>query len=65
MIEIIVYKEGAPYITEFVCSGSIFIDWRKRTIAWGRNFKFSKINMMRNGNILERIEVIAEENQNE
>lgn len=65
MIEVVVYKEGMPYITEIVCSGSIFIDWRKKTIAWGRNFKFSKINMVRNSNILGRIEVFAEENENE
>lgn len=65
MIEVVVYKKGVPYITEFVCSGSIFIDWQKKTIAWGRNFKFSKINMRREGAILRRIEVFAEENENE
>ena len=65
MIEIVVYKGSVPYITEIVCSGSIFIDWRKKTIAWGRNFTFSKINMVRNGNILGRIEVLVEENENE
>lgn len=59
MIEVIVYKEGAPYITEIVCSGSIFIDWQKKTIAWGRNFKFSKLNMVREGIILKRIEVFC------
>ena len=65
MIEVIVYKDGIPYITEIVCSGSIFIDWRNKTIAWGRNFKFSKLNMVREGNILGRIEVLVEGEKDE
>lgn len=65
MIEIVVYKKGVPYITELVCSGSVFIDWQKKTIAWGRNFKFSKLNLLREGHVLRGIEVFVEEDENE